>query len=593
MIIKSKRTKAKGAALKRLLRHVMDGEDNDLVELVQGNVADLEDARADALRFGREYSVRHWILSPELDITLQQLTYLLALLAVEFGFEPERAVVWRHRKPRAVENDCDHFHVLVPEVDAITGSVLSSSHNFKRHEKLARQVEVVWGHRLTRGAHNRAVASALAGGENANVVAAMTDAGLLDAPKPIESFSTGEHQRAKREGLDLPQLRVMISEALSASQSQTDFAKKLAAIGLRIRTGEKADTPVVETVDRVLVGSLARLTRLRKAALLERLKFNVGDQYAIEAQPDHSSSNIPATQTASAGNGADREAGCAARSSGAASPDDGDNRTSAAVDRRRGADPKPPGSAGSPAGRSELGESNEGRRSRLIFTLGCAIHQGKLLDLLSVARRTALDPLERVFADLEDSIEQNTSLASRTFGFPEPSSLVMTRDAAKQAQLRLRSLECEADSTLQKLSAIPRSTMWRRFFYRREARRRKALNAKLAEQLASVQRAAREHELSKTRLAAEVKNHQVACVKSEVEHARFIQKAKQEIQVASTAKAFVRQNPHAAAWGSPRLLEVATQIEKIRSERSSEDRIDVDETRHLFQADTRPFPVAY
>jgi len=49
--------------MKRLFRHVMmDGEVKDVVELVQGNVADLESA--DARRFGRDYSVRHWILSP-------------------------------------------------------------------------------------------------------------------------------------------------------------------------------------------------------------------------------------------------------------------------------------------------------------------------------------------------------------------------------------------------------------------------------------------------------------------------------------------------------------------------------------------------
>jgi hypothetical protein len=435
----------------------------------------------------------------------------------------------------------------------------------------------------------------LAGGESANVVTAMTDAGLLDAPKPIESFPTGEHQRAKREGLDLPQLRVMISEALCASQSQTDFAKKLAAIGLRIRAGEKADTPVVETVDRVLVGSLARLTRLRKAALLERLKFNVGEQHAIEAETDHSSSNIPAAQAASVGNGTCREAGDVVRSSGAAAPDNVSDRTPTAVDGRHGADPEPSGSTGSPAGRSDRDESYEGRRSQIAFTLGCAANQGALLDLLSVARRTAQDPLERVVGDLDESIEQNTSLANRTFVFPEPSALVLIRKTAKETQQRLRSVESKADVTLKQLSAFPPSTAWRRFWYWREARTRKELNAKLSEQLACVQCAAREQELSQDRLAAEVKSSQLARVKCEVEHARTVQKAKQEILIATTAKAFVRQNPHTATWGSPRLLEVATQIVAIRSERSSEDRVDVDEVTYLFQADgnTRPSPVAY
>jgi hypothetical protein len=136
MIIKSKRVRAKGAALKRLLRHVVDGEGNDRVEHLQGNITDLEDARADAIRLGREYSVRHWILSPELEITPAQLAYLIALLAVEFRFDPKDAVVWKHHKPRAVEGACgQHYHLLVREVDAISGRVMTSSHNFKVHEK--------------------------------------------------------------------------------------------------------------------------------------------------------------------------------------------------------------------------------------------------------------------------------------------------------------------------------------------------------------------------------------------------------------------------------------------------------------------------
>ncbi|MEH2474569.1 hypothetical protein V1281_004248 [Nitrobacteraceae bacterium AZCC 2161] len=68
MIIKRKRIKAKGTALKRVLKHLSDGDDNEFVELLQGNVADLEDARQDALRLGREYGLRHWILSPERDL---------------------------------------------------------------------------------------------------------------------------------------------------------------------------------------------------------------------------------------------------------------------------------------------------------------------------------------------------------------------------------------------------------------------------------------------------------------------------------------------------------------------------------------------
>jgi hypothetical protein len=107
--------------------------------LVSGVVADLEDARADALRLGREYAVRHWILSPSVEISDEQRAGAVARLAAEFGFNPERAVVWEHTKSRATPDGCNqHFHVMVPEVDPLSGGVMSSAFDFARHEKLAR-----------------------------------------------------------------------------------------------------------------------------------------------------------------------------------------------------------------------------------------------------------------------------------------------------------------------------------------------------------------------------------------------------------------------------------------------------------------------
>lgn len=107
MIIKSKRTRARGPALRRLIKHVTDGDDNELVELLQGNLAEPDDARADALRFGREFCVRSFVVSPERVLTMPQWLWLLALLGQEFGFDPKEAVVWRHLKARASGADFD------------------------------------------------------------------------------------------------------------------------------------------------------------------------------------------------------------------------------------------------------------------------------------------------------------------------------------------------------------------------------------------------------------------------------------------------------------------------------------------------------
>src|SRR6266403_937429 len=241
MIIKSKRIKARGPALKRALRHITNVEDNDAVELIYGNVADLEDARDDALRFGREYAVRHWILSPGEPISNEQLTELVARLAAEFCFDPKRIVIWRHTKDRATDDGCkEHFHLCVPETDPLTGGVMSSSHDWRRHEKLARTVEILWGHRVVPGAHAAAVLVALGKEIPTDAENALRDIAPADHP---QSFDEKAHQRLKRQGYDLPRLREMISDSLSAATDRTDFDARLSILGLRMRTGDRADVP--------------------------------------------------------------------------------------------------------------------------------------------------------------------------------------------------------------------------------------------------------------------------------------------------------------------------------------------------------------
>lgn len=293
MIVKSKRIRARGEGLARTLRHLMDGEDNDAVELVSGTVADLEDARSDALRFGRQYAARHWIVSPGQRISREQLAEFVNWLASEFGFDPERAVIWAHTKARATEDGCDqHYHICVGEVDPITGGVMSSSHDWARHEKLARRAELAWGHAIVPGRHTAAVVAALERENDANPTKGLGDAALI---VHRQSFDERTHQRLKRAGYDLPRLRVLIGEALSLSTSLREFEDKLASLGLRLRAGDKNDTPIVETSDNsTMIGSLARLTRIRKSALAERLKFNARGQSTEKTE--HSQGNVFSAQ---------------------------------------------------------------------------------------------------------------------------------------------------------------------------------------------------------------------------------------------------------------------------------------------------------
>jgi len=564
MIIKRKRIKARGQALKRALRHIVDGEDNDAVTLVRGNIADLEDARADAIRFGREYAVRHWSLSPDKLITDQQIAELVDRLCAEFGFDPDRAVMWRHTKSRASDSGCDqHYHLCVPEVDPITGGVMSSSHDFARHEKIARAVELAWGHRTVPGPHMDAVVAALDR-------EAPPDAAALRGIAPIDhsaSFSEVDHQRLKRAGFDLPRIREMISGALSAATDRVDFDARLMAMGLRLRTGDKKDTPIIETTqDGILVGSLARLTRLRKSALEERMAFNAAGQSTD--QTNDPPSHILSPQATVGADGAGVQAGGEQRRSGPAAPDGYGHRIAAPDGGRDRTDSHPAGESGIAPGRTG---GDRGPQEWLTLASGCVRHHGVLLDLLAVARRAALPPLERTLSDLNDVIETETLAANRTASLPEPASLRAARRKVEEEAARLRALEAQADEVLRKLTDGKQRSSWYRLFWPTHDPERQAREARLHKLQGEVLKTRGARAASGHALKAEEKEFQAANARHQSELGARSTQADHRITVARAARVLIERNPLRARWGMAALLRLAESVRNSRAESDHPD----------------------
>lgn len=142
--------------------HVFRGRANERIAVLQGNEQDLHDWMEDARRWRRRFGFRHFKVSPREDCTREQFTEAVEALAAEFGFDPKACVMVGHVKPRQGEAASEfHLHVLVPEVDATTGRVLSSRHSYPRQEKVARVLETRWGHAVVQGQHNVAVLATL------------------------------------------------------------------------------------------------------------------------------------------------------------------------------------------------------------------------------------------------------------------------------------------------------------------------------------------------------------------------------------------------------------------------------------------------
>jgi hypothetical protein len=574
VIIKSKRITARGQALKRTLAHVSNENDNDEVVLLRGNVADLEDARADARRFGKQYCARHWTVSPGEEITLEQLDELIERLAAEFGFDAKRIVVWGHTKPRATENGARHFHILAPEIDPISGRVMiSSSHDWNRHSKISRVLEVRWGHNIVPAPRMNSIVAALEREGDYTTAAALR--GVVPPDHPA-SFDEADHQRAKRDGIDLPCLREMIADALSLSTSRVEFDAKLAALGLRLRMGAKMDTPIIETTDSVMVGSLARLTRLRKTALLERLQFNATEHSTAKA--DHSRSHVFVAQAAIGADGAGYLTGAANQPvvRGAA-PDGHDDRPVAATGGGHRAGPPQAGESGSAPRRSGRSESDQGRSAWLMLAAGCAQHRDRLLDLLGEARRSALPAFERAVFDLDDLIERETRV-HQTAGLSEPVSLSSARRSVTETTERLRTLETQANDIQQRLAAYQPTSIWRRLWQPASDSRE---TTTLEMRLDNLQRkilTARGHCASAAQvLKIEERKFHLACAQHETAlSARQVQ-ADARISTAQAARKFLTTNPRAAFWGAPHLMRIATDIHKARAEwHTSQDSVQND-----------------
>jgi hypothetical protein len=186
-----------------------------------------------------------------------------ARLEAEMGladapFVEVRHVTWRTLEPeddldrvRAVhgadamrEKDSRHQVLMAHEhrVYDLTrddGSVIDTSNDYARREKLGRVFEHDHGFDLVSGRHNRAVAARL-DGERPDVAAAIRAAGLTDGPRPQASISPRARAQADRTGVDPRAVGAAVLAAWGASDGGMAFGAALREQGLTLAMGTKA-----------------------------------------------------------------------------------------------------------------------------------------------------------------------------------------------------------------------------------------------------------------------------------------------------------------------------------------------------------------
>jgi hypothetical protein len=246
MIIKGKSR----AGPQQLATHLGNAEKNERVSLIEvrGTVAqDLRGAlvEMDAYAVGTrsEKSLYHAAISPEPPhrLTNEQRAEAIDTLEAKLGLDGHARVVVMHEKLGR-----QHVHVVWSRIDLVKMRSVSDSHNYRRHEEVARDLERRFVHDRVQGAHH----------ERDGV------------ERPDRTPSRAELQQQERTGITGKMVEEEVTAAFRASDGPEAFRAALEERGYMLARGDRRDYVVLD--EKGGIHSLARrIDRMKAAELRE------------------------------------------------------------------------------------------------------------------------------------------------------------------------------------------------------------------------------------------------------------------------------------------------------------------------------------
>lgn len=274
MIIKQTRIRTGGTST--ALDYIQAMGENEEVELLHGDPSSLARfVNTMSSMNNHAYVLRHFIISPEQELNDVQIERCIEAIQDEFDTGDRPYVVARHQKIRADENDASHIHMLMAESNT-SGRVLTNKNNFKRNEKICRNLELEFGFEVIKGRHNKYVVENT---ENPTAKMGLYLIGIADGDLPNSAFTKIMQGKAKRVGVDLPKLHKALKDVQKiSSKTPKDRAEfiiqRLFDEDISLKKGDKEGVLILYKYDEksqrdVEFGSLQRLTKLTKENILE------------------------------------------------------------------------------------------------------------------------------------------------------------------------------------------------------------------------------------------------------------------------------------------------------------------------------------
>jgi hypothetical protein len=202
-------------------------------------------------------------------LTPEQREQAIDRLEKELGLTGQPRVVVMHEK-----KDRQHFHIVWSRIDLENMRTISDSHNYRRHEIVARELERAFGHERVQGAHIERDGK----------------------PRPERTPSHAEMQQAERTKITPETARTHITALWQRTDTGASFQAALEQSGWTLARGDRRDFVVIDpkgavhSLARRIEGAVAKDVRARMADVdmnrLPSVAEGKAIQYARHGKPE-------------------------------------------------------------------------------------------------------------------------------------------------------------------------------------------------------------------------------------------------------------------------------------------------------------------
>ncbi len=175
-------------------------------------------------------------------------------LAAHLGFAGQPFAMVEH-----VKHGRQHTHIVWSRIDIDTGKAIPDSHNYRKHEEVARELEREFGHERVPGAHVRDKEA---------------------EPRPERGPSWGEQRQAERSGLTPAAAKSLVTGLWHQTATGREFRDRMEGEGFILARGDRRDFVLIDPS-----GEIHGLTRRIEGAKAAQVRARMADLDA-EQLPD-------------------------------------------------------------------------------------------------------------------------------------------------------------------------------------------------------------------------------------------------------------------------------------------------------------------